>query len=112
MPRHLYPKERLRDKRIDVYLSPEELAIIESKAVEVGLRLAEYVRAAALGVKIRAVSEINAARWAELAPTCSNLNQLAKHANEGRVVNIPADLLIELLSQVQSLRQMLLGVES
>lgn len=111
MPRHLYRKELLREKRLDVYLSSEEFAVVEAKAADAGLRLAEYVRAAALGVKIKAVSEINAARWAELAPTCSNLNQLAKHANEGRVLNIPSDLLIELLDQVQSLRQTLLGVE-
>ena len=110
MTRHLYPKERLREKRVDVYLSSEELAIVETKAAEAGLRLAEFVRTAALGVKVRAVSQINAARWAELAPTCSNLNQLARHANEGRVVNIPPDLLVELHDQVQTLRQALLGV--
>lgn len=111
MPRHLYPKDRLRDKRLDVYLSSSELAAIQAKAAEAGLRLAEFVRAAALDMKVCAVSEVNAARWAELAPTCSNLNQLAKHANEGRVVNIPPELLLELHEHVQSLRLALLGVE-
>ncbi|MEI7430887.1 MAG: hypothetical protein WCL27_10560, partial [Betaproteobacteria bacterium] len=60
---------------------------------------------------ILAVSEVNATRYSELARTCANLNQLAKHANEGRVVNIPPDLLLELLDHVQSLRKALLGVE-
>lgn len=112
MTRHLYPKERLRDKRLDVYLSSVELAAIQTKAADAGLRPAEFVRDAALGVKISAPSEVNAARWAELAPTCSNLNQLAKRANEGYVVNIPPELLLELLDQVQSLRLALLGVKS
>lgn len=111
MPRPLYPKERLREKRLDVYLSPDELSAIQAKAADAGLRLAEFARAATLGVKVQAVSEINAARWCELAATCSNLNQLAKAANEGRVVNIPPDLLLELLDQVQAFRKALLGVE-
>jgi integrase len=111
MPRPLYPKERLREKRLDVYLSPDELSAIQAKAADAGLRLAEFARAAALGVKVQAVSEINAARWSELAATCSNLNQLAKAANEGRVVNIPPDLLLELLDQVQAFRKALLGVD-
>lgn len=69
MPRPLYPKERLREKRLDVYLSSDELSAIQAKAADAGLRLAEFARAAALGVKVQAVSEINAARWSELAAT-------------------------------------------
>jgi len=111
MSRPLYDKRRLRSLRVDVYLSEDELATIKGKAADSGLRLAEFVRAAALGVKIQAVSEINAARWSELAATCSNLNQLARHANAGLVVNIPSELLIALLDHVQLLRKALLGVE-
>jgi hypothetical protein len=111
MPRPLYDKQRLRDKRLDVYLSSDEQAAIQAKAADAGLRLAAFVRAAALDIKVQAVSEVNAARYAELSRTCSNLNQLAKAANAGRVVNIPPDLLLELLDHVQSLRMALLGVE-
>ncbi len=109
MPRHLLPKERIRDKRVDVYLSQTEIAVIEAKAQEAGLRLAEYLRSSALGQRIHALPAANAQLWAELAPTCSNLNQLARSANEGRVINIPANLLIELHNQVQELRMDLLG---
>lgn len=109
MPRHLLPKERIRDKRVDVYLSQEEIAAIEAKAKEAGLRLAEFVRSSALGQRIHALPAANAQLWSELAPTCSNLNQLARSANEGRIINIPADLLIELHDQVQALRMDLLG---
>lgn len=111
MSRPLYDKRRLRSHRLDVYLSEDELAAIKSRATDAGLRPAEFARSAALGVKIQAVSEINAARWSELAATCSNLNQLAKHANTGLVVNIPPDLLLELFDHVQSFRKILLGVE-
>lgn len=109
MPRQLLPKERIRERRVDVYLSQTEIALIEAKAKEAGLRLAEFLRAAALGHRIHSLPVANAQLWAELAPTCSNLNQLARHANEGRVLNIPANLLIELHNQVQALRMDLLG---
>ena len=109
MPRRLLPKEKLRDKHVDVYLSQVELAAVQSKAKETGLRLAEFVRACALSKKVQAVAAANPLIWASLAPTCANLNQLAKHANEGRVTNIPPDLLIELHEKVQALRMTLLG---
>lgn len=110
MPRPLYEKHRLRDKRLDVYLCEDELALIRDKAASAGLRPAAFVRAAALGIKLHAVSEVNAARWAELARTCANLNQLAHHANAGQLVDVSPDLLFSLYDEVQSLRQALLGV--
>lgn len=111
MTRRLLSKERIRDKRVDVYLSAEEIAVVKTKAEEAGLRPAEYCRTAALGQRISAIPEAHPRMWAELAPVCSNLNQLARHANEGRVVNIPADLLIELNGRVQELRMSLLGLD-
>lgn len=112
MSRRLLPKERLREKRIDVYLSAEEIAVVEAKAQEAGLRLAEYCRTASLGQRILSLPEANPKIWAALAPLCSNLNQLARHANEGQVVNIPPELLIDIHEKVQGLRAALLGVET
>jgi hypothetical protein len=112
MARRLLPKEQLRERHVDVYLSQEELAAVQAKAQEAGLRLAEFVRACALSKRLQAVAAANPVIWASLAPTCSNLNQLAKHANEGRVTNIPPDLLIDLHEKVQALRLALLGEAS
>lgn len=93
-------------------LSPNERAQLEEAAGPRGF--AEYLRAAGLARApqlTRHVPALNAEAWRQLAPVLSNLNQLARAANEGRLVPLAEALpvLTDLATEVRTLRAALLG---
>lgn len=108
MPRPLMKSCELRT-RIECYFSATEKTLLETRAKQAGLALSSYIREIALGKSIKVLPTINAERWAELARTTSNLNQLLHHLNTGTACEIEEGLVETLLEQVQSLRRELLG---
>ena len=108
-PRAADPK----GERVTVRLTAAERGALDELAGPGGI--GEYLRT--LGFRRRSrlprqVPPVNAEAWVALAPVLSNLNQLAHHANEGR---IPADVLPvleDVRRQVVALRASLLGRES
>lgn len=96
---------------ITVRLTAAERALLDERAGPRGV--GEYLRALVFNRRARLprqVPAVNAAAWTALAPVVANLNQLARHANEGRVVD--GDLLPvldEMRSRVVALRAALLG---
>ena len=96
--------------QVMVRLAPDERAILDERAGPGGI--AEYLRALGLGRRPRiprVVPEVNQAAWRDLAQALGNLNQLARHANEGRIEGDLAPVLEDLRTQVVSLRAALLG---
>lgn len=108
MGRPLIKAETLRTK-IDCYFSLLEREEISAKARRAGLPLSTFIRKSALGNKVSALPKINLELWHSLARTTANLNQIAKHLNEGKVVNIDPMLLEEVKKEVKSLRLGLIG---
>lgn len=105
------PAAEPRESRVTVRFTSaerEQLARVAAEG-EVG----EFIRAAALrrAPKLaRQVPALNAEAWRDLAPVVANLNQLARHANEGRAVGrdlVP--VLDEVRRHVVALRAALLG---
>lgn len=105
--RPLLPQEKIR-RRLDLYLTDEERTAAQAKASQARMPLAVYCRSAILGHQVKTLPPLRAEAYAELARVAANLNQLAKAANQGKVVDVSGDLLIEIYEQVQALRQELL----
>ena len=104
----LLPAEQLR-KRVNIYLTAQERERIESGARSAGITVSNFIRLAALGQKVETVPTLNAQAYGQLGKLASNLNQLARSANEGRVVGIDPLLLYQIAEQVQLLRLDLAG---
>lgn len=74
------------DKRlhtVSVRLNGAELARLDSLRGAVQMQRGEYLRAAALHRLPPTIPAVNREQWAELARTAANLNQIARHLNEG-----------------------------
>jgi hypothetical protein len=101
----------VKDKTIGVRVSPADFDILEAKAKAMGMYPAQYLREAALTRRLPSppVPAVNIEQYAELARLAANLNQLAKHANAGRMVSVNNDLLASTTAEVQRLRLALLG---
>lgn len=105
------PAESLRTRTIGVRVNAVELAAVQTKAAQVGLPPAQWLRAAALSQAVLRplVPEINRQAYAELARLAANLNQMARTAHAGQIVS--ASGLLEILQQqVRLLRKELLGI--
>lgn len=100
-----------RESRVTVRFTAVEREQLARAAGE--REVSEYVRAAALkrAPKLaRQVPAVNGTAWAALAPVVANLNQLARHANEGRGVGHDLmPVLEDVRRQVIALRAALLG---
>jgi hypothetical protein len=96
---------------IGVRVSPSEFETLEGKAKNMGMFPAQWLREAALTRRLPSppVPAVNVEQYAELARLAANLNQLAKHANAGRMVTVNNDLLRSTTAEVQRLREALLG---
>lgn len=110
MPRLARPYE------LRVHLTAEEHATLRRRAATVGSpSLAGYVRAAALGQPVpvaAAIPPANVAQYATLGHAAANLNQVARHLNQGTILT-DRDLmpvLRQLYEDVQQVRRLLLGV--
>jgi hypothetical protein len=71
----------------------------------------EFIRRAALSAPPRVVPEVNRAAWVELARLSANLNQIARHLNEGGAETPAQGQLAELRDAVVRLRADLIGLE-
>lgn len=74
------------DKRghtVSVRLNEAELARLDLLRDAVQMQRGEYLRAAALHRLPPTIPAINREAWAELAREAANLNQFAKHLNQG-----------------------------
>jgi hypothetical protein len=107
------PLKRITDlrRRSEIYLTPAEHELARAKAEEAGLTLSSFVREAVLSRRIAQAPTISAQRWAELARTVANLNQITRHLNSGTANGVPPELITRLMDEVQALRRELLGGE-
>lgn len=101
----------VKTSTIGVRVSPSEFETLRNKAAQMSMTPAQFLRNAALTRRLPAppVPAINIEQYAELARLAANLNQLARHANVGRVVNVNTELLESTAAEVQRLRLALLG---
>lgn len=105
------PDDDSRDSYIQVRVSDSEKESIRDRADDLGLSMSEFVRRMALDgeVTIEEVPAINRKTWESLRGALSNLNQMARHANEGRVVEIDPEDFEELYDLIGSIREELVN---
>ena len=98
---------------VSTRVSAAELAALQAKAAQMGMKTADWLRHAALSRRLPSapVPEINRTQYAELARLASNLNQLAKAANREQIVVVNNVLLTQVLAEVSTLRLALLGLD-
>ncbi|HEY8746018.1 MAG TPA: plasmid mobilization relaxosome protein MobC, partial [Chloroflexota bacterium] len=74
--------------RYTLYLSPEELATLRERAGRTKTpAVSAYIRQAALGrAPGQAIPTVNREAYRELAGLAANLNQVARHLNQGGIV--------------------------
>ncbi len=112
------PVRQRRDLEVKFHVDDAEYAALRERWVASGLdSIAAYVRQTALGrppaEPARHVPAINQEQYAALARAAGNLNQLARHANQGAILTdrdmIP--VLRQIYEDVQQVRRLLLGME-
>ena len=109
MPRPLKASRELR-QRFDLYLDECEIEQIRINAQAARLPMSTFVRRVALRQQIELPpSAGNLARWQELAPLASNLNQIARACNAGFLPEGIYPAVNDLAEQVRLLRLELLG---
>lgn len=79
------PEEERRSLTHGLRLSPQEKEELEARADRAGLSLSEYLRRRALGKKIK--TQIEGKALKELNRIGVNLNQIARAANRGNLVD-------------------------
>ena len=92
--------------------SDTERAMVEAKAAAAGVKVSEWVRAAALGREAKApvvVPEINREAWLELAGLAANFNRAMALINEGRELRISGQFAENLRDHLAEMRRDLLG---
>ncbi|NHZ81571.1 plasmid mobilization relaxosome protein MobC [Massilia sp. CCM 8695] len=108
MTRPLKPSRELR-QRFDLYLHEQEVEKIRATAAAARLPMSTFLRRLALRQRIESPpSAGNLARWQELAPLASNLNQIAHACNAGLAPEGIYAVVAELAEQVRLLRLELL----
>jgi len=103
----------VRSMNITVRVSPAEHETLATKAAEMGIPPAQWLRDAALKRRLPSlpVPAINRKQYAELARLSANLNQLAHAANTGYTVTVAEKLLSDLQEEVRRLRYALINQE-
>lgn len=82
---------RGRTKRLLLRVSPQEKALIERNAADLGLGLSAYLRAVGQGRRLTPQRPaINDEAIRQLASIGNNLNQIARRANSGLTVDAKA----------------------
>lgn len=108
------PEEEARVHGVSCRLTHDELAELDRRRGKV--RRGEWLRLAALSAPPRIVPEVNKIAWADLAKASSNLNQLTKAVNEGRLPaqDLPAanTFLLSLRAKIEAVRASLIGDEN
>jgi len=92
-------------------LTHDELAELDRRRGKV--RRGEWLRLSALSAPPRIVPEVNKVAWADLAKASSNLNQLTKAVNEGRLstpdLAAANAFLLSLRAKIEAVRASLIG---
>jgi len=101
----------VRSQTIGVRVNASEWDQLQVKASSMGMSPAQWLRHAALARMLprRPAPELNRRAYADLARVGSNVNQLAKASNEGRIPEQSGELLRELLELLREIRLQLLG---
>jgi hypothetical protein len=106
-PAPLEAEER-RTHTVSVRLNAAELAQLDAQRATVSMQRGEYLRAGALHRLPPTIPALHREAWAELAREASNLNQLAKHLNQGAAGE--GELAAQLLSALEMNRRLLVDV--
>ena len=103
----------VRTSTIGVRVSEDEYAALRTKAVQMGMTPAQWLRQAALTRRLPSppVPAINREHYAELARLAANLNQLSRLANQGQSVTVDQSFLQALATEVSQLRLALIGLD-
>lgn len=96
------PAAERRGHCVSVRLNAAELARLD--AVRGRFQRGEWLRMAALDRLPPTVPEINREAWTDLARAAGNLNQIARHLNEGGVADAEA-----IRAELAAFRAMLIG---
>lgn len=101
----------IRATTIGVRVSPAEYEALKTKAAQMGMTPAQWLRDAALKRRLPSppVPEANRAEYAYLARLSANLNQLVRLANSGQPVTVADGLLERLADEAKRLRLALIG---
>jgi hypothetical protein len=110
------PQPRRRH-RVEVHFNDQEYAALLARSRPAkAATVAGYVRAASLGQPVPVAAAIPAAnveQYAKLGHATANLNQVARHLNQGAIIT-DRDLmpvLRQLYEDLQQVRRLLLGAE-
>ena len=82
------PPDQLRSKRLSVYVTEDEFSELTRRAELVSMRTPAYLRESGLERLPPTVPEINQIAWLELSKSAANLNQIARHLNQGKLVGV------------------------
>ena len=102
----------VRRSTIGVRVSAAESATLRTRAADLGLTPAQFLRHTALTRRLPRppVPAVNRAEYAKLGRLAGNLNQLVRRANLGQNVILTDPLVKLLLAELNDLRRALLGV--
>lgn len=107
-------EKRQRTEQVKARLTPDELSILADKADKAGMTTAAFLRAAALGspgARAQRKLPIDATLLREvlghLGRVGNNLNQIARHLNEGEAAHTQLPELIEALRDYAGMRDAL-----
>ena len=102
----------VRRATIGVRVSAAEHAALRSRAEDMGMTPAQFLRSAALTRRLPSppVPAINRESYANLARLANNINQLTRRANEGKLTGFPAANVKLLRVEIKQLRAALLGL--
>ena len=110
-PEPLAPAD-LRTHCVSVRLAAAELALLDAQRAAVQMQRGEYLRCAALHRLPPTIPAINQAAFVQLARSASNLNQLARAANESaRGSPIPAPSVEDIADALDEFRRALIGAD-
>ena len=102
----------VRRSTIGVRVSAAEYDALRTRAADMGLTPAQFLRHAALTRRLPSppVPAVNRDEYAKLGRMAGNLNQLVRRANQGQNVILTDPLVKLLLAELNDLRQALLGL--
>lgn len=97
----------MKDKRLSIRISAEDLAVIKSKAKKSNMNLTPYVTQVALGKQIVVITDLEQVAR-ELKAIGRNLNQTIMLANKGRIQTVYLNETLNQFTEInQSLQQIL-----
>ena len=92
-----------------VRVTPAEHDEVRAKAKAMGVPMGELIRRAVLGARVQGVPAVNREIWGRMGPLLANLNIFAREVRRGRATGVPVEMIEQLRSDVDDLREYLLG---